>query len=94
MENTKYTEMEMQIRQSVQDEGELRHPPAESKDQRGLDDGVEDGTAVLEIGTETNLGRGSREKTVLLDMGNGPEDVVLIDWAEGDPEVRSHDLLP
>jgi hypothetical protein len=83
MENTKYTEMEMQIRQSV-----------ESKDQRGLDDGVEDGTAVLEIGTETNLGRGSREKTVLLDMGNGPEDVVLIDWAEGDPEVRSHDLLP
>lgn len=92
MENTKYTEMEMQLRQTVQDEGELRHPPSE--DQRGLDDGVEEGTAVLEIGTEIGLGRGSREKTVLLDLGNGPEDVSLIDWAEGDPEVRSHDFDP
>lgn len=43
-----------------------------------------------EAGEEVVLGRGrrSREKTVCVDLGNGPEEVVMIDWAEGDPEVR------
>lgn len=34
-------------------------------------------------------GRRSREKTVVVDLGSGPEEVVMIDWAEGDPEVNS-----
>jgi hypothetical protein len=32
----------------------------------------------------------SKEKTIVVDLGNGPEDVILIDWAENDPEVNSH----
>jgi hypothetical protein len=32
-------------------------------------------------------GRRSREKTVVVDLGSGPEKVIMIDWADGDPEV-------
>lgn len=32
-------------------------------------------------------GRGVVEKPTVLDMGDGPEEVVVIDWAPGDPEV-------
>lgn len=87
MDNTKYTEMEMQLRQTVREEGELRHPSAGAGHRGGIEEEAEDGAAVLEIGTETRLETRSREKTVMLDLGNGPEDVILIDWAEGDPEV-------
>jgi hypothetical protein len=90
MESTNYTEMEMGLREMVVQEGELRHShlpiAAESKDD---DEEADERGAVREIGTEAGLGSGrrSREKTMLLDLGNGPEDVILIDWAEGDPEV-------
>lgn len=32
---------------------------------------------------------GMLEKTIIVDRGKGDEEVVLIDWEEGDPEVRS-----
>lgn len=38
-------------------------------------------------------GRRSREKTVFVDLGNGLEEVIMIDWAEGDPEVSLPTLL-
>jgi hypothetical protein len=34
-------------------------------------------------------GRGVVEKHTVLDFGDGPEDVVIIDWAPGDPEVSA-----
>ena len=76
------TEMEMHLRKTVREDGELRHES---------DDGDADGKEipVLELGAEHGLGMRtrSRDKTIVVDLGNGPEDVVLIDWAEGDPEV-------
>jgi hypothetical protein len=84
LESTKTTEMEMQLRKTVREEGEIRH---ESTD--GEVEGKE--IPVLELGAERGLGPRSRskEKTIVVDLGNGPEDVILIDWAEGDPEVCS-----
>jgi len=82
LQSTKATEIEMQLRQSVREEGELRHQDLdgeeESKD-----------LPVRELGIENGFGLRSRskEKTIVVDLGNGPEDVILIDWAEGDPEV-------
>jgi len=74
--------MEMQLRRTVREEGEIRH--------ESIDDDIEGKeTPVLESGAEHGLGPRSRskEKTIVVDLGNGPEDVILIDWAEGDPEV-------
>ena len=84
LESTKATEIEMQLRRTVREEGEIRH---ESTD--GEVEGKE--IPVLELGVENGLGLRSRskEKTIVVDLGNGPEDVVLIDWTEGDPEVCS-----
>lgn len=81
LESTKQTETEMQLRRDVREDGELRHEEAEETEGKGV-------RPVLELGGEEGLRRRSREKTVVLDLGNGPEDVVLIDWAEGDPEVH------
>jgi hypothetical protein len=82
LESTKAIEMEMQLRKTVHEEGEIRH---ESSD--GGVEGKE--IPVLELGAERGLGARSRskEKTIVVDLGNGPEDVILINWAEGDPEV-------
>ena len=81
-ESTKATEMEMHLRKTVREDGEIRHES---------DDGDADGKKipVLELGAENGLGLRSRskEQTIVVDLGNGPEDVILIDWAEGDPEV-------
>jgi hypothetical protein len=77
-------EMEMQLRKTVREEGEIRHETT--------DDEIEGKEIpVLELGAESGLGPRSRskEKTIVVDLGNGPEDVILIDWAEGDPEVCS-----
>jgi hypothetical protein len=74
--------MEMQLRKTVREEGEIRHEPT--------DDEIEGKEIpVLELGAENGLGPRSRskEKTIVVDLGDGPEDVILIDWAEGDPEV-------
>lgn len=71
----------MQLRKTVRLDGELRHEEAEETQGKGVE-------PVLELGGEEGLQRRSREKTIVLDLGNGPEDVILIDWAEGDPEVR------
>jgi hypothetical protein len=82
LESTKATEMEMQLRKTVREEGEIRHETT--------DDEIEGKEIpVLELGAEHGLGPRSRskEKTIVVDLGNGPEDVILIDWAEGDPEV-------
>lgn len=39
-------------------------------------------------------GAGVIEKHTVVDLGDGPEEVVIIDWAEGDPEVsRSVDMV-
>jgi hypothetical protein len=73
--------MEMQLRRTIGEDGELRHEEAEETEGKGV-------RPVLELGGEEGLQRRSREKTIVLDLGNGPEDVILIDWAEGDPEVR------
>jgi hypothetical protein len=85
LESTKATEMEMHLRRAVREEGEIRHE---------LTDGEVKGKEipVLELGAENDLGQRSRskEKTIVVDLGNGPEDVILIDWAEGDPEVCVH----
>jgi hypothetical protein len=74
--------MDMQLRKTVRQEGEIRHETT---------DGEVEGKVipVLELGAENGLGPRSRskEKTIVVDLGNGPEDVILIDWAEGDPEV-------
>jgi hypothetical protein len=82
LESTRATEIEMQLRKTVREEGEIRHGSTESEVE-----GKE--IPVLELGAENGLGPRSRskEKTIVVDLGNGPEDVVLIDWAEGDPEV-------
>jgi hypothetical protein len=80
LESTKETEMEMQLRRTVREEGELRHEEREQTESKGVE-------PVLELGAEEGLQRRSREKTIVVDLGNGPENVVLIDWAEGDPEV-------
>jgi hypothetical protein len=80
LESTKETEMEMQLRRAVREEGELRHEEGEQTEGKGAE-------PVLELGTEEGLQRRSREKTIAVDLGHGPEDVILIDWAEGDPEV-------
>jgi hypothetical protein len=75
-------EMEMHLRRTVREEGEIRHE---------LTDGEVEGKEipVLELGVENGFEQRSRskEKTIVVDLGNGPEDVILIDWAEGDPEV-------
>jgi hypothetical protein len=89
LESTKATELEMQLRRTVCEEGEIRHQNDDP------DEGVEaDGQElpVQELGVENGLGIRSRskEKTIVVDLGNGPEDVILIDWAENDPEVNSH----
>ena len=81
LESTKQTEMEMQLRRTIREDGELRHEEAEEREGKGI-------RPVLELGRGEGLRRRSREKTIVLDLGNGPEDVILIDWAEGDPEVR------
>jgi len=81
-ESTKATEMEMHLRKTVREDGEIRHES---------DDGDADGKKipVLELGAEHGLGgrTRSKDKTIVVDLGSGPEDVILIDWAEGDPEV-------
>ena len=82
LESTKQTEMEMQLRRTIREDGEPRHEEAEETEGKGV-------KPVLELGGEEGLRRRSREKTIVLDLGNGPEDVILIDWAEGDPEVRT-----
>ena len=82
LESTKAIGIEMQLRRTVREEGEIRHAPTD-----GEVEGQE--IPVLELGAENGLGWRSRskEKTIMVDLGNGPEDVILIDWAEGDPEV-------
>lgn len=82
LESTKAVEMEMQLRRTVQEEGALRHETNDG-DTEGKDG------EVRELGIENGLGPRSRskEKTIVVDLGNGPEDVILIDWAEGDPEA-------
>jgi len=82
LESTKAIGIEMQLRRTVREEGEIRH--------ESTDGGIEGKERpVLELGVENGLGLRSRskEKTIVVDLGNGPEDVILIDWAEGDPEV-------
>jgi len=72
----------MHLRKTVREDGEIRHES---------DDGDADGKKipVLELGAEHGLGgrTRSKDKTIVVDLGSGPEDVILIDWAEGDPEV-------
>lgn len=88
LESTRATEIEMQLRRTVREEGEMRHGSTESEVE-----GKE--IPVLELGAERGLGPRSRskEKTIVVDLGNGPEDVNLIDWAEGDPEVCCSSLI-
>lgn len=73
MESTKQLEQEMTLKRIVKAEG--AEAPAEHA--VALDTSEED----------TGIQRRSREKTVFVDIGGGPEEVVMIDWAEGDPEV-------
>lgn len=84
MESTKQTEQEMNLKRLVKDEGTpVDHTLA-------LD------TSEEETGeSRDGIQRRSREKTVFVDLGDGPEEVVMIDWAEGDPEVSFilHPLL-
>jgi len=82
LESTKAVEIEMRLRRTVREEREIRHESTDSEIE-GKD------IPVLELGLENGLGLRSRskEKTIVVDLGNGPEDVILIDWAEGDPEV-------
>ena len=81
-ESTKQTAQEMKLKRKIREEGTpVDHAVA-------LDDlGEETGERV------SGSGRRSRQKTVFVDLGNGPEEVVMIDWAEGDPEVSLPELL-
>lgn len=71
----------MKLRKTVREEGELRHEIINGEESKG--------EPVKDLGEEDGLRLRSRskEKTIVVDLGNGPEDVLLIDWAEGDPEV-------
>lgn len=74
-ESTKQTEQEVALKRAVREQGSPVLHPEE----------MEMRTAGPEAG------RRSREKTVFVDLGRGPEEIIMIDWAEGDPEVsRTH----
>jgi hypothetical protein len=74
--------MEMQLRRTIQDEGELKH----AKDS-GNSKSEESPVVELKLGDGTRRYSGQEARTI--DLGKGPEDVIFIDWAEGDPEVSS-----
>jgi len=72
---------EMQLKRAIQEEGELKHASELGGSKPEEESPVKE--VILENGTRRYSGQEART----IDLGKGPEDVILIDWAERDPEV-------
>jgi hypothetical protein len=81
------TQLELLLRSQTRESGRVAHSS------------IRDGDGEKDVGAEpcsgagTHTGAGVLETTAVVDLGNGPEEVCVIEWVDGDPEVSNSRVI-